>query len=210
LKLSQVRATGGLHELRAEIREAEAQWAGGTVRGTAKAEFAPKPGYEVSVEFDRVNMAQLPSAFAARLGGLAAGKLHLAASGVGRETLLKSLEGAAQLRLKNVELRGWDVPASMADGAAHAGVSRWPSGAGLLRFRDHSVLLDDFHLESGKELTLVNGRITIGQDADLSMETGAIGKRASFAGPGRVLKISGPLDVPRVSVENAVARQPAY
>jgi hypothetical protein len=157
LKLSQVRATGSLRELQTEIREAEAQWAGGTVRGTAKAQFAPKPGYEVSVEFDRVNLAQLPSAFAARLGGVAAGTLHLAAAGVGREALLKSLEGAAQMRLKNVELHGWDVPASMADGAAHTGVSRWSLGAGLLRFRDHSVLLDDFHLESGKELTLING-----------------------------------------------------
>ena len=209
LELSQVRATGSLRELQTEIREAEAQWAGGSVRGTARAQFAPKPGYEVSVEFDRVNLAQLPSAFAARLGGVATGKLHLAAAGVGREALLESLEGVAQMRLKNVELRGWDVPASMADGAAHAGVSRWPAGAGLLRFRDHSVLLDDFHLESGKELTLINGRITFGQDADLSMETGAIGKRANFAGAGRVLKISGPLDVPRVSVENAIVRQPA-
>jgi len=209
LKLSQVRASGSLRDLRTEIREAEAQWAGGTVRGSAKAQFAPKPGYEVSLEFDRVNLAQLPSAFAARLGGLATGKLQLAAAGVGREALLKSLEGAAQLRLKNIELRGWDVSASMADGEAHTGVSRWPSGAGLLRFRDHSVLLDDFHLESGTELTLINGRITFGQDADLSMESGAIGKRANFAGPSRVLKISGPLDVPRVSVENAVARQPA-
>ena len=209
LKLSQVRAKGSLHALQTEIREAEAQWAGGIVRGTAKAQFAPKPGYEVSVEFDRVNMALLPSAFATRLGGLAAGTLQLAAEGVGREALLKSLQGSAQMRLKNVELRGWDVPASMADGAAHPGVSRWPSGAGLLRFRDHSVLLDDFHLASGKELTLINGRITFGQDADLSMETGAAGTRANFTGAGRVLKISGPLDVPRVSVENAVARQPA-
>jgi uncharacterized protein involved in outer membrane biogenesis len=210
LTLRDVHATGSLHDLQTEIREADAQWAGGSVRGTGKAQFAPKPGYEVSVEFDRVNLAQLPDAFAARLAGLASGKLHLAAAGVGREVLLKSLEGAAQVRVKNVELRGWDVPASMADGTAHAGVSRWTAGAGVLRFRDRGVLLDDFRLENGQELTLINGRVTFGQDADLSMETTASGKHTSnFAGAGRVLKISGPLDLPRVSVENAVARQPA-
>jgi hypothetical protein len=210
LTLRDVHATGSLHDLQTEIREADAQWAGGSVRGSGRAQFAPKPGYEVSVEFDRVNLAQLPDAFAARLAGLASGKLHLAAAGVGREVLLKSLEGTAQVRVKNVELRGWDVPASMADGTAHAGVSRWTAGAGLLRFRDRGVLLDDFHLENGKELTLINGRVTFGQDADLSMETSAGGKHASnFVGAGRVLKISGPLDLPRVSVENAVARQPA-
>jgi hypothetical protein len=210
LKLSQVHAIGSLHDLQTEVREAEAQWAGGTVRGTGKARFAPKPSYDVSVDFDRVDLVQLPAAFAARLGGLASGTLHLAAAGVGRDVLLKSLEGAAQVRVKNVELRGWDVPASMADGTAHAGVSRWLAGSGLLRFRDRGVLLDDFHLENGKDLTLINGRITFGQDADLSMETSAAGKHLSDpVGAGRVLKISGPLDLPRVSVENAVARQPA-
>jgi hypothetical protein len=210
LKLGQVHAIGSLHDLQTEVREAEAQWAGGNVRGTGQARFAPKPGYDVSVEFDRVNLAQLPAAFAARLAGLASGTLHLAAAGVGRDVLLESLEGTAEVRVKNVELRGWDVPASMADGTAHAGVSRWPAGSGLLRFRDRGVLLDDFHLENGKDLTLINGRITFGQDADLSMETSAAGKHLSNSpGTGRVLKISGPLDLPRVSVENAVARQPA-
>jgi len=30
--------------------------------------------------------------------------------------------------LNKVEFRGWDVNASVADGAAHAGVSRWATG----------------------------------------------------------------------------------
>ena len=210
LHLSKFRAQGGLRELRLDVREAEAQWAGGSVRGAVKAQFAPKAGYEISVELDRVNLAQLPAPLAARLSGVAFGKLRVTASGVGRDELLQSLEGRAEVRLKNVELRGWDVSASMADGAAHVGVTRWPEGKGLLLLRDRSVVLNDFRLEDGTQLTLLNGRITFGQDADLSIENGGAGKRPSNpASAGRVLKISGPLDGPRVSVENAVARQPA-
>jgi len=210
LRLSQVRAHGILRDLRLDVREAEAHWAGGLVRGTATARFAPKPSYDVTAELDRVNLAQLPGPLAARLGGLASGELRVGVSGVGRDELLHSLEGRAEVRLNNVELRGWDVSASMADGTAHAGITRWPVGGGILLLRDRSVVLPDFQLEDDTQLTSVNGRITFGEDADLSMETSKAGKRpGNFAGPGRVLKISGPLDGPRVSVENALARQPA-
>lgn len=210
LHLSQVRGQVRLRELRLDVRDAEAQWAGGTVSGTAKAQFAPKPAYDVDLDLDRVNLAQLPAPFAARIGGQASGKLRVATGGVGREQLLSSLDGTADVLLKNVELRGWDVSASIADGAAHAGVTRWPAGGGVLLLRDRSVVLNDFRLEDRAQLTLLNGSITFGQDADLSVECSEGGKRALRpVGASRVLKISGPLDGPRVSVQNAVARQPA-
>jgi len=208
LHLNQVRARGSLRELRFDVRDAEAEWAGGTVRGTAKAQFAPKVTYDVDVELDHVNLAQLP--FAARLGGQASGKLRIATAGVGRDQLLSSLDGSADVRLTNVELRGWDVSASMADGTAHTGTTRWPAGSGVLLFRNRSVVLNDFQLEDRAQLTLLNGSITFGQDANLSVERATAGKHTPRPiGAGRVLKISGPLDGPRVSVENAVARQPA-
>jgi hypothetical protein len=208
--LSQVRAQGSLRDLRLDVRDAEAQWAGGTVHGNVLAQFAPKPAYSVIADLDHINLAHLPAAFAERLGGVASGQLRVTASGVGHDELLRSLDGRADVRLSNVELRGWDVSASMADGKARVGVTRWASGDGTLLLRDRGVLLTDFHLEDHTQVTLLNGRISFGQDADLSMEAAGTGKRPSnLAGAGRVLKISGPLDGPRVSVENAVARQPA-
>src|SRR5262249_52928510 len=135
LHLTNFRAQGSLRDLRLDVRTAEAQWAGGVVRGFAKAQFAPKADYDVSVDLDRVNLAQLPAPFAARLGGITSGKLRVTAAGVGRDELLRPLDGRAEVRLKNVELRGWDVSASMADGAAHAGMSRWPAGKGVLLLR---------------------------------------------------------------------------
>jgi len=215
LKLEQVVAKGSLHDLQLDVREAQAQWAGGKVRAKINAKFLPRPVYEIAAELDRVNLAQLPGAgrIAERLGGVASGILQVKTEGVGREELLGKLTGRGEFHLNNVEFRGWDVNASVADGEAHAGVSRWSTGEGSLSLRDSSILLEDFRLDGGKQMTLVNGTLSFGRDADLAIETTSARKsrdrKTSESGTGRVLKISGPLDGPKVSVETLAVRQPA-
>ena len=215
LKLEQVQAKGYLHDLQLDVREAQAEWAGGKVRAKINAKFLPRPAYDISAELDRVNLAQLPGAgrIAERLGGFATGTLHVKTEGVGRDELLGKLAGRGDFHLNKVEFRGWDVNASVADGEAHAGVSRWATGEGSLRLQDSSILLEDFRLDGGLQSTLVNGTLSFGRNADLAIETVSARKnkdrRALESGTGRVLKISGPLDGPKVSVEKASVRQPA-
>jgi hypothetical protein len=197
------------------VREAQAEWAGGKVRAKINARFLPRPVYEIAAELERVNLAQLPGAgrIAERLGGVASGTLQVKTEGVGREELLGKLAGRGEFHLNQVEFRGWDVNASVADGAAHTGVSHWATGEGSLRLQNGSILLEDFRLDGGNQLTLVNGTLSFGRDADLAIETMSArkskGRRASDSGTGHVLKISGPLDGPKVSVENTGVRQPA-
>jgi hypothetical protein len=185
------------------------------VHGKISAKFLPRPAYDISAELDRVNLAQLPGAgrIGERLGGFATGTLRVKTEGVGRDELLGKLAGHGDFHLNKVEFRGWDVNASVADGEAHAGVSRWATGEGSLRLQDSSILLEDFRLDSGQQSTLVNGTLSFGRNADLVIETVSAKKskdrRAIEPGTGRVLKISGPLDGPKVSVEKAAVRQPA-
>jgi hypothetical protein len=215
LKLEQVLAKGSLHDLQLDVREAQAEWAGGKVRARINAKFLPRPAYEIAAELERVNLAQLPGAgrIAERLGGVASGTLQLKTEGVGRDELLGKLAGRGEFHLNQVEFRGWDVNASVADGAAHAGISRWATGEASLRLQNSSILLEDFRLDGGKQLTLVNGTLSFGRNADLAIETTSARKSkdrtASDAGTGYVLKISGPLDGPKVSVEKMGVRQPA-
>lgn len=215
LKLERVRAKGSLHNLQLEVQDASAQWAGGSVRASIAANFLPRPAYNISAEIEDVNLSQLPGTgrIAERLTGIAAGTLHLKTEGVGREELLGKLEGRGNFNLTKVELRGWDVNASVADGAAHTGVSRWAAGTGSFRLKDHSIFLDDVKLDGGNQLTLVNGTLSFGQNADLAVETASTqktkGLKPNAPGTARVLKISGPLDGLKVSVEKPGARQPA-
>ncbi|PYU37324.1 MAG: hypothetical protein DMG53_28575, partial [Acidobacteria bacterium] len=195
--------------------EAQAEWAGGKVRAEVNAKFLPRPVYEIAARLERVNLAQLPGAgrIAERLGGEASGTLQVKTEGVGRDELLGKLTGRGEFHLNKVEFRGWDVNASVEDGVAHTGVSRWASGEGSVRLRDSSILLEDWRLDGEKQVTLVNGTLSFGRNADLAIETAGARKskdrKASDSGTGHVLKISGPLDGPKVSVEKAGVRQPA-
>jgi hypothetical protein len=213
LKLDQVRVVGALHDLHLEVRDAEARWAGGTVRAKVSAKFLPRPAYDVTAELDRINLKQLPapSHVAERFAGFASGTLHLTTQGVGREELLERLTGKGDIRVRNVEFRGWDVSASVADGAPRMGESRWSAGEGAFTLKDRGIVLAGLRLEAGRELTFVKGTVSFGQDANLTIRTATDGKRESrtLDVGQHVLRISGPLDVPRVSVEGAMARQPA-
>ena len=215
VKLANVHAQGSLRDLQLEVREADAQWAGGAVHAQMKAKFAPLPKYDVTAKLDRVNLAEIPAPgrFTERLAGLASGTVHVETEGVGRDELLQKLAGAGELLLQKVEFRGWDVSASVADGAPRTGTSRWTTGEGTFTMRNRSVTVEDLTLDSGAEKTSLQGTVSFTRDADLTIETLIAGKRRGRSigvnGAGHVLKISGPLDGPRVSVVKAVARQPA-
>jgi hypothetical protein len=214
LKLANIHAEGSLHDLVLDVREADAQWAAGTVHAQIHAKFAPRPKYDVTARLDRVSLTQVPAPerFTERLAGLASGIVHVETEGVGRDELLQKLLGDGDIKLQNVEFRGWDINASVADGAPHSGTSRWTTGAGKFTMRNRGVTVEALTLESGAERTSLQGTVTFTRDANLTIETLTAGKRPARTvgiNEGRVLKISGPLDGPRVSVEKAVVRQPA-
>ena len=213
LKLENVLARGSLHDLKLEVGEAGAEWAGGKVRAKISANFLPRPAYEITADLDRVNLPQLPGTgrMALRMSGAASGNLQLKTSGIGREELLQNLDGHAVVHLKKVELRGWDVPASVAEGAARSGSSRWPSGECAFLVRNRNLVLQWLHLDAGREQTSVEGKLSFGSEADLRVSTHPLEMnkaQAKKASPtGHVLKIAGPLDGPRVTLEKTLEPQ---
>jgi hypothetical protein len=211
IKLSHVRAQGSLRDLHLEVRDADAQWSGGRVRAKLRASFLPRPSYDLTAELDRVDLAQLPPSGHSpeRFAGLASGTLHLVTQGVGRDELLDRLAGKGEVRLHNVEFRGWDVSASVAEGEPREGASRWTAGEASFTLRDRSLVLGALRLEAGTEKTLVKGTVSFSQDTDLTMQTSSDAQGENHAPERHVLKISGPLELPRVSIEKLVARQPA-
>jgi len=128
IKLEQMRASGALHDLHLELRQTEARCAGGTLRARLRAAFLPRPSYDVTAELERVDLRQVPTpgTLTERFTGLASGIVHLTTQGVGRDELLQHLIGKGDLKLRDVEFRGWDVNASMAEGhhtkVRHAGL----------------------------------------------------------------------------------------
>ncbi|HXN51538.1 MAG TPA: AsmA family protein [Candidatus Acidoferrum sp.] len=212
IKFGQVRASGALHDLHLELRQAEARCAGGRLRAKMRAAFLPRPSYDVTAELDRVDLQQVPAPgnLPERFAGLASGTVHLTTQGVGRDELLQHLVGKGDLKLRDLEFRGWDVNASMAEGAPHEGASRWASGQGTFLVHDRGIIFPGLRLDAGSEMTLLKGTLSFVQDSDLTLQT-LIDDQTGAGLPevGYVLKISGPLDVPKISIERLVARRPA-
>lgn len=209
LQLHEVHVAGSLRALHLELSDISAQWAGGKVRGTLSAKFAPRPLYDFTAQLDGIDLARLPvtPVVAEQWSGLANGSLRLTTAGVGREELLQNLEGQGKVAFRDVELLGWDLSASVADGAARAGVSRWTTGNGTFALRNKKVALENLRLDNGNELTLVNGMVDFSRTADLSIKTADGDKRASRVSfSERTLRIVGPLSTPSVTVEGMLAR----
>jgi hypothetical protein len=198
--------------LHLELRQAEARCAGGILRAKLRAAFLPRPSYDVTAELERIDLQQVPAPgnLLERFTGLASGIVHLTMQGVGRDELLQHLAGKGDLKLRDVEFRGWDLNASMADGAPHEGASRWSSGEGTFLVRDQGIIFPGLRLDGASEMTLLKGTMSFAQGSDLTLQT-LFDDQTGTTLPeqGFVLKISGPLDVPKISIERLVARRPA-
>ncbi|HEX2664557.1 MAG TPA: AsmA family protein [Candidatus Acidoferrum sp.] len=208
LKLENVVAQGSLRDLKLDVRNSDAEWAGGRVRAEINASFLPRPSYEIRAELEHVNLAKLPGTerLTDRLSGTASGNLQLKTAGVGREELLRNLDGSGLVNLKQVELNGLDLPASIADGAAHSGTSRWPAGECAFLIHNRGIVLQWLELTAALEQTSVEGTLSFGWDADLSVSmqprVPAKAKPKKASAKRHVLKVSGPLDELRLRVEN--------
>ena len=212
INLGQVRASGALHDLHLEVRQAEGRIAGGKWRAKVRAVFFPRPSYDVSAELDSIDLGQIPSSgnLPERITGLASGTVHLTTQGVGRDELLQHLTGKGEIKLRDVEFRGWDVNASMTDGAPHEGESHWASGQGSFLVRDRSLVFPGLRLDGASEMTLLKGTLSFVQDSDITLQTLTEDQTgSSLPEQGYVLRISGPLELPRVSIERLVAHRPA-
>jgi hypothetical protein len=166
----------------------------------------------VTADFDRIDLQQvpIPDSLAQRLTGLASGTVHLTTQGVGRDELFQHLAGKGALKLRDVEFQGWDVNASMAEGAPHEGASRWTSGTGSFSVRELGIVFPGLQLNGASEMTLLKGTLSFVRDSDLTLQTLIDDQTGSILPEqGYVLKISGPLDLPKISIEPLVARRPA-
>ena len=210
IKLSKAHANLLLMDLHLDVREAEAQWAGGDVRGSMLAVFGAAPKYEIAAEIEQVSLGQLPWAarWAERWGGTASGKIHLTTGGVGREDLLKHITGNAEFTAKNVEFRGWDVAGSLDAGALRTGASHWANADGQFSLKDRVITLDAIRLSGPRGKNLLAGTIDFAQAANLTFSEAATDKRAAASPlPGHHLELRGPLDAPQVAVKATIAEQ---
>jgi hypothetical protein len=210
ISLKGLRAHAKLTGTDLSLENAQAQWSGGTAQGRLSASLSSQPTYDVAATFERISLVQTPwlADAADHLAGIASGRVELKAKGIGREALLKSLSGKGELHLNRVELRGWDLAGTMAQGEWKTGISRWASGSGTFHIGDGGFELNALRLTSPSEEFLLKGSVSFSQNADLTAESHVVGRAVRPETAVRFLTISGPLTEPKVSLEKVTAQQP--
>jgi hypothetical protein len=210
VKLMHPHAHIRFHDLHLDVEDVDAGWAGGAVRGNMNAVFSAPPQYEISADVERANLAQLPwgAHWADRWNGIASGKVHLTTSGVGRDTLLEQLAGNGQLSVKPLELRGWDVDASLDGTVPHIGSSRWLSGEGEFTVKDRAVQFDALQLDNPRERLSISGEFRFSQEMNLLFTRETPGDHRAKAAPvPREFLLVGPLEKPVATVQPVAAAQ---
>ena len=203
IKLSKAYAKINLQNLELNVREVQAQWIGGNVRGALQATFSAGPKYEIFAQIDHANFAQLPwtPGWSERWNGLASGTLHLTTAGVGRDELLSQIAGRGDLQLNNVEFRGWDVASSLDSNAAKTGSSRWTSGKGEFEIADRQIHFDAIQFDGQRTKVWLAGTLGFGKVVSLAFRSAPAVTREAKGAYVRILQISGPAETPRATLE---------
>ena len=144
------------------IRKAQADFFGGQVAGGFDAQLLADPSYRFQGSFDRVDLARLGHAVPSlnnRISGTASATVTLAAHGVGRENLVRSMEGDGAIYARNAELRGLDLASLIPGGNPDSPPGRFVSAKGSFHIGSGGIETSDFVLDNSQGRFQAEGRI---------------------------------------------------
>jgi uncharacterized protein involved in outer membrane biogenesis len=184
------------------IRKAQANFFGGKVAGSLDARLLADPSYQFQGRFDRVDLARLGRAMPSlsnRISGTASAALTLAAHGVGRENLVRSLEGDGRLDARNAELRGLDFASLIPGGIQASSAGRFASAQGNFHIGSGGIEVADFVLDNSQGRFQTEGRIDFSHRLNLRIHPSILHATTSLASaPPPSFLLGGTVEAPKV------------
>jgi hypothetical protein len=193
-----------------QIRKAQADFFGGKISASLEAQLLSDPSYQFQGRFDRVDLTQLGRAVAfldGRIGGNASATLSLSAHGIGRQSLSESMKGNGTINARNVELRGFEFPATFAEQGPGTATISFSSAQGTFRIQDRAITLADFALNHLRGRELADGQIDFSHSLNLRLRPRAATAPASASPPDYFL--NGTIENPKLVLPSAVPKLPA-
>ncbi len=196
-----------------QVHKAQADFFGGKVSGTLDADLLPNPSYEFQGRFNRVNLSQLARAVPFlnnRIAGTASATLTLAAHGIGRGSLIESMEGKGTLAARNAEIPGLDLTALFPGDTRYPSLDPFTSVEGTFRIRGGGIDLADFVLDHSRGRLQAEGRIDFSHALNLRIHPSilqATTSPVSASLPGFLLR--GTIEAPKLTVPATLAKPAA-
>jgi hypothetical protein len=195
------------------LTNATGQFYGGDATVSLDAQLLPAPLYAASLDFSRVDLSALSSAFPSLAGffaGEASGQLSVYAHGATRADLLASLECRGAAHLTGPALYSMDLEQSLRAQAALPGMSLFPRGSAVFTCGQGKVLFQDLSLEGSRVEVNASGTVDFARHLDfrlrllspaapaegpqlpLAVHAGAYHLAGSLAGP-QITRLSPPV-----------------
>jgi uncharacterized protein involved in outer membrane biogenesis len=193
ISLHKLHGTLELDGRKLSFSDAQADFYGGAVRGSFRAELALEPKYEAQAKFERVNLAALTAATATLknlFSGTAAGDLSLSTRGIGRENLLRALDAQGAFEFRDAQFRGLDLAESFRAGAARPGLSSFRSAFVRLNLTAGKFQLEELRLALPAAQWDAEGTVDFARQLDIRLH--------SVAPPSPAFRLIGPLSAPQL------------
>jgi AsmA-like C-terminal region len=195
------------------IRKATANFFGGKISGSLDAQLLPDPSYEFQGRLDRVDLAQLAGTVPfldGRIEGNASGALTLSAHGIGRQSLIASMQGQGTINGRNVEMRGLDLSGVFPGAAPESESGAFSSVQGSYRIAGGAIDLANFVIDHPRGRLEAEGRIDFSHALNIRVRPSifqAAAAPASASPPGFLL--GGTIESPKLVVPSASPKPPA-
>lgn len=147
----QLRADASVDGRHLKLTNAQAGFYGGTLSGSMALDLVPQPAYNIAAQFRDVNLGLLAAhtfSFSDLFAGAASGDLRLAAKGLGRDALFRSLSCQGSARVRNAVYNGMDLMESLQASARRPGVTIFPSAVAEFSCANGRVSFSRLQLQS--------------------------------------------------------------
>lgn len=128
----QLRADASVDGRRLKLTNAQAGFYGGTLSGSMALDLTPDPAYDVVAQFRDVNLGLLAAhtfSLSDLFAGAASGNVRVAAKGLGRDRLLRSLSCQGSAQVRGAAYNAMDLTESVEASARRPGVTVFPHAA---------------------------------------------------------------------------------
>ena len=200
---------GGRH---IEVSRATAQFFGGALEGSLDAQLTAAPVYRLNLDYSRVDLAALSSAFpslADLFAGSASGEFTLDFSGATRADLVSALECRGTARITDVRLQKISLLESLREAEPRAGLSSFSSASAVFACGDEKIIFQRLRFVGVAQDVAGSGSVDFSHNLDLRLRVipaaGALDAPRTAGNSTKLFELTGPVRSPNIRAVNPSA-----
>ncbi|MGB8837723.1 MAG: AsmA-like C-terminal region-containing protein, partial [Candidatus Acidiferrales bacterium] len=195
---------GGRH---LQLSAAKAQFYGGNLDGSFDAQLTALPSYRIHLDYSRVDLAALSSAFRTldnMFAGSASGAIAFDFHGADRADLISSLECRGRARITDARLGALNLTASLSEGELSPGASSFSESSAEFACRDGKIMFQNLAFAGPTQQITGSGSVDFARNLDLRLRNSSGSEdevpspRSPHAAANNTYQLTGTLQSPTI------------